>query len=245
MERIKLIDTIEDLQTFIREYSPDESPQGIFMLYEEWQHDMEEKPLPWLDENTAYSLDMEYYLHRSGDKEISIMYKRYLGIEDAPITSIGIKDLLMKTIVKKFSLSWNKIWDALTTNYRPLENYDMEQTETPDITKERNTKSNTKITNTNEIDSSQQNVFGFNSSDAVPSTSQEGKNTTTTEGNEDDNNTWEEETETGIRGLTRHGNIGVTTSQQMLLSEVDLRTKTIFTDIVLKDVDSMLCLMVY
>ena len=238
MERIKLIDTIT-LDGF---YS---NPDGIFSKWVS-EHEEDTNPiLPWLDSNYALELDIELYMSRSGDKFISPLYQRMLESIGESIQGEETKEKLFDLIVNKFALSWNKIWDALTTNYKPLENYDMEQTETPDITKERNTKSNTKITNTNEIETSQQNVFGFNSSDAVPSTSQEGSNTTTTEGNEDDNNTWEEETETGTRGLTRHGNIGVTTSQQMLLSEVDLRTKTIFTDIVLKDVDSMLCLMVY
>lgn len=241
MERIKLIDTIEDLNLFIQSAIHG----GLFSLWYEEHREDETHPIPWIDSDIANYLDEELILHRSGDKYISPLYHRLMDAFSEESTSEHVKLKFMDIIINKFALSWNKIWDALTTNYKPLENYDMEQTETPDITKERNTKSNTKITNTNEIDSSQQNVFGFNSSDAVPSTSQEGKNTTTTEGNEDDNNTWEEETETGTRGLTRHGNIGVTTSQQMLLAEVDLRTKTIFTDIVLKDVDSMLCLMVY
>ena len=241
MERIKLIETINP-QTFFDSTQID----GIFSTFV--RRFPNDESLSFLTQDFAQWLDFEFYFHRSGEKYLSPYYvflREQQKIYDVSTWESDSKVLAMRMLINKFALSWNKIWDALTTNYKPLENYDMEQTETPDITKERNTKSNTKITNTNEIETSQQNVFGFNSSDAVPSTSQEGSNTTTTEGNEDDNNTWEEETETGTRGLTRHGNIGVTTSQQMLLSEVDLRTKTIFTDIVLKDVDSMLCLMVY
>ena len=211
-----------------------------------WIYEMESNPFEWLDsENTAKDLDFQYIAQHSGEKYVSNFLKeiqRLSGDEKLPVSS---GEFIGRIIINRFGDKWNRLYSALTENYKPLENYNMEQTETPDITKERNTKSNTKITNTNEIETSQQNVFGFNSSDAVPSTSQEGSNTTTTEGNEDDNNTWEEETETGTRGLTRHGNIGVTTNQQMLLSEVDLRTKVNFIELIFKDLDSYLCLMVY
>ena len=55
----------------------------------------------------------------------------------------------------------------------------------------------------------------------------------------------ETDTETGTRGLTRHGNIGVTTSQQMLQSEIDLRSNYHFINQIMNDVDSILCLLVY
>ena len=228
MEKIKLIDTIGNLQTFIREYSPDEFPQGIFMIFEKLQHDETDKLLPWLDEELAYALDMEYYLHHSGDKEISTMYRRYLSIESENPTSNGVKDLLMKVITNKFALSWNKIYDAIVTEYAPLENYDMEQTETPNVTKTKTVKQ--KLTTANK-------VYGFNSDVAVP------QSESTSEGAKLDNE--EQEQETGTRGLTRHGNIGVTTSQQMLNSEIDLRKNFNFMNQIMNDVDSILCLLVY
>lgn len=48
-----------------------------------------------------------------------------------------------------------------------------------------------------------------------------------------------------VRELTRAGNIGVTTSQQMLESEVVLRNKYKFWDIVFADLDSLLTLPIY
>lgn len=45
--------------------------------------------------------------------------------------------------------------------------------------------------------------------------------------------------------LTRKGNIGVTTTQQMLESEIDLWENFTFFDIVFNDLDSILCLAVY
>ena len=83
------------------------------------------------------------------------------------------------------------------------------------------TEANTDIETANDI-------YGFNSASAVPS------NKTKTTGNKL-NNTVDH---------TRSGNIGVTTSQQMLESEIKLREWN-FYDQLYKDVDSILCLKVY
>ena len=55
---------------------------------------------------------------------------------------------------------------------------------------------------------------------------------------------YREDTETGTRTLTRSGNIGVTTSQQMLQSEIELWQWN-FYDQVFEDVDSVLTTPVY
>ena len=227
---------------------------GLLHLYDvgggfifTWIQQRESNPFEWVTANNATDLDFLYIAHHSGEKYISTFVQHIIELSDNEELPAGegLGSFMARIVIERFGDKWNRLYDALTTEYNPLENYDMEQTETPDITKERNTKSNTKITNTNEIESAQNNTFGFNSSDAVPSTSSEGKTTTTTEGNEDDNTSWEEETETGTRGLTRHGNIGVTTSQQMLSAEVDVRTKHQFLELIFNDLDSILCLMVY
>lgn len=49
---------------------------------------------------------------------------------------------------------------------------------------------------------------------------------------------------TETRTLQRSGNIGVTTSQQMIQSEIELR-KTRYFDIVFEDIDSFMCLPIY
>lgn len=45
--------------------------------------------------------------------------------------------------------------------------------------------------------------------------------------------------------LTRHGNIGVTTTQEMITQELILRETNYFLDVVFPDVDNLLCLKVY
>lgn len=51
--------------------------------------------------------------------------------------------------------------------------------------------------------------------------------------------------ETGTETLTRHGNIGVTTNQQMITSEVEMRNKYEFYQLLMQDVDSVICLEIY
>ena len=75
------------------------------------------------------------------------------------------------------------------------------------------------------------NVFGFNttSEDGVPNSKNTNKTTTTGD------------YEKNKKHLTRSGNIGVTTSQQMLESELKLRQYQ-FYQYVFKCVDSIMCL---
>ena len=117
----------------------------------------------------------------------------------------------------------------------------MEQTETPDIT-HTITKETETVTEIKD-DISGTDVYGFNSSSPVPN-QKVTRNGSSTVSNDPDKNV-ETNVESGTRGLTRHGNIGVTTSQQMLQSEIDLRNKYNFYDNVMDDVDSIMCLLVY
>lgn len=111
-------------------------------------------------------------------------------------------------------------------------------------------------------------VQGYNSTDYVPSDQTE--NTTETTGTFATERTWADDTEVtesydadksiaktyesdkmtvttyeNDRELTRSGNIGVTTSQQMAQSEIDLWSNYNFIDGVLNDVASMLTLAVW
>lgn len=187
-------------------------------------------PLDWLTFDICDELDRLYYLTHSGEKLISSLYEKFIESFNVSETDDSIKLKLMEIIVSKFSDKWNKIYSAMiTSQYDPLENYDMSQTETPNVTKNRNIKSEVHTDN---------DVYGFNApSTPTPSS------TTTVHGDKLLNE--ETETETGTRGLTRHGNIGVTTSQQMLISEIELREKYNFYEIVMNDMDSILCLLVY
>lgn len=104
-----------------------------------------------------------------------------------------------------------KLWQGFTAEYNPIENYDRHEdsTETPDIT--HTLENSGKDTSTNEAE-----VQGYNATDYVPNSRTTSSGTSSTNGTDK---------ETGTRTYTSriHGNIGVTTSAQMLEGELALR----------------------
>lgn len=104
-----------------------------------------------------------------------------------------------------------KLWQGFTAEYNPIENYDRHEdsTETPDIT---HTRSNSgEDASTNSAD-----VQGYNGTEYVPNSRTTSSGTSSTNGTDK---------ESGTRTYTSriHGNIGVTTSAQMLEGELALR----------------------
>ena len=164
----------------------------------------------WLN-NDEY-LDITYYVSHSGEKYASRFYLTMLE-HDKTISDIA------NIIFNKFSDKWKRIYDAITMEYNPINNYDMVENE----------KVNSKITSTVGTDNK---TYGFGS--GTPAPADEASSTSTTEGDKDDN----------YRELTRSGNIGVTTSAQLLEGELEVR-KNIFIDIVMNDIDTIMCLKLY
>ena len=193
----------------------------------------------WLTNSLALELDRILYIERSGDKTISPFYQRLLDYKNEG-HEIDELQIIANSLMTKYADKWNKLYHAFTEEYEPLENYNMEEVETPDIEKSRTKKESTKITTTNTSNSS---THGFNS--AIPVPVNEGEVESVVEGDGDDNVVSDTETETGTRELTRHGNIGVTTSQQMLESEIKLRNAYTFVDTIMHDVDVTMCLLIY
>ena len=116
--------------------------------------------------------------------------------------------------ILRFADNLKHIYDALNITYNPLNNYDMVEDE--------NVGSEIKTDLNN-------NYFGFNG------TSDDGekvnKNSSTTSGDYEKNK----------RKLTRSGNIGVTSSQDLLNAELETR-KYNFYKYVYKCIDSIMCL---
>lgn len=156
----------------------------------------------------------------ASDLDTEYIYLRSGDKSISPLLEHTSLDKVASIIVTKFGDKWNRLYDAfITKTYNPLDNYSMTETE----------KTNSKVKVTS---SGKSGTYGFNSDTSVPTG--ESSTETTSEGNENDNN----------RTLTRSGNIGVTTSQQMLQSELDLR-KWNFANMLYDDVDSICCLSIY
>lgn len=170
----------------------------------------------WLTQTISETLDMDYYLQHSGNKYISpIVDKLYLNNENTYLTKLA------SLIVLKFGDKWNRLYNTyFLTDYNPLENYNMIEDENV------NTDISVNTSNDN-------NTFGFNTISTDGVSKDKSSIDTNTTGDFDNN----------YRKLTRSGNIGVTTSQQMLESELKLRQWD-FYSMLMDDVDSVMCLAV-
>ena len=240
---------------------------GVFSVLE----DLEGASIPWADEGLASFLDAEYYGNISGDKPVSPLL---LKIMDGETLTDPEKEFVAATICTMFDRNWAKDWATLSAQYNPIENYSMTEEMTDDQTVSEYGKIHTREDNLtdettqeygkvhtredNLTDSSKTSVYGFNSDAA----SDAGEGETTRSGvvtdrdSGDDSSTLTrsgtvtdrdsgEDTHTRNYTLTRSGNIGVTTSQQMLQSERELWIWNFFRDVVFPDLDKVLTLRIY
>lgn len=194
----------------------------------------------FINDSNSDTLDADYYMGNSGDKFLSPIHERLLS-------QLPTKNDAMKTlgniVYTRFGEKWKNIYNALTTEYNPLENYSMEEIRTPDLTTDETQNEKTDITVERETEASN-SYKGFNAAEPALVNKTEGDETTTTTGAKADNEVSKKIEETGTETKTRSGNIGVTTSQQMLESEFKVRQYDFYKQ-VYADIDSVLCLSIY
>ena len=184
----------------------------------------------WLDEEKADIYDFLYF-HNSYSKIISFLYEEV-------VNNASLMSVLISSIIERYKDKWNRLYDSLITQqYNPLENYSMEEIEKLKLANVDSVKTNSSDSGT--ANSTNDN-YGFNSITAQPATK-----TTTTTSATSTNNVDGTKTTDSDKTLTRKGNIGITTSQQMLESEIILRNKYLFQDIIFKDLDDILMLDIY
>lgn len=163
----------------------------------------------------------------------------------------------------KYQINWKKLYDTTVLEYNPIENYDrMEDwTDTDDETSTsardntRNTTNTVKSTSTNEVMNSvnvtdQNTAFNAGLADHAKQitdgdTTENGSITNTETGKDTENeNVNGGRTGRHTRVGRAHGNIGVTTSQQMIQSERDLVIFNLY-DVIAESFIENFCLMVY
>lgn len=163
----------------------------------------------------------------------------------------------------KYQINWKKLYDTTVLEYNPIENYDrMEDwTDTDDETSTsardntRNTTNSVKSTSTNEINNNvnvtdQNTAFNAGLADHAKQitdgdTTENGTITNTETGKDTENeNVNGGRTGRHTRTGRAHGNIGVTTSQQMIQSERDLVVFNLY-DVIAESFIENFCLMVY
>ena len=165
------------------------------------------------------SLCIDYLVNRY-DRIMSPLYMRTFEHyeENYGDTNLAIA----KIIVMKFLFGWNKLADAMFSAYNPINNYDMKENRSTLLEE---------VTNTENEETVKNKYAGFNADEMkdVSESSTDGSidTTKTTTGGKTNNE------------LTRSGNIGVTTSQQMIESEYNLRKKNLL-NLIYRDIDSIL-----
>lgn len=220
---------------------------GIFVLFN--------NP-PWVDDVESSALDVEYFGNRSGEKLIAPLLNK-LMIDNQ--ISDDNRQKLVDAIWARFGKNWTKLYTTLKEEYNPIENYNMTEkstyTDTDTGSLDRSDKveyGKTVNSTAGQQSTSHDQYYGFNASQAGS-----GKNTngtdanisgqgSNTEGGQDtttgrDTHTYNK---SGSTTHTRSGNIGVTTTQQLIESERNLWLWNYF-DAVFSDVDTMLVLQVF
>lgn len=220
-----------------------------------WRNGSLDRGVPWEGYVDSYTLDIDYFMNHSGGKFCSPLVKSLLAkggsyvTEDGKLTNTAVS-VLAGVIVGKFKKNWERLWDTFDVEYNPIHNYNM--TDTRELAKG---ESETKVGHGSSVDTTEhgrgvetkENVAGLNNTNdkgklADVSTMQESGETTNTgtSDRKDDAVRASNEVET----TTRSGNIGVTTTQQMITAERDVWMWNYFNQIY-KDIDSVIALPFY
>lgn len=194
----------------------------------------------FINNGNVEHLNSDYYLNHSNDKFISPFVEKLFNNGNS---IIDITSLVADIVYSRFSTKWIRIYDALMEQYKPLENYSMEETRTPNLTINETTNEDTDI-NVNRKTNATNSYKGFNADEPVTINQTDGEEDVTTTGAKADNELTKETKHTGTETLVRSGNIGVTSSQQMLEQELKVRQYD-FYNMIYNDIDSILCLSIY
>ena len=229
---------------------------GVFTMLSTWLAE-NQITTEWLTNSNYAAVDLDYHGSR-GDKFCSPvvegLLEAYSSFSYLPYTPAG--SYLMKMLWQRFGDNWSKRWTALQAEYEPLENYHMEETEEEDTTNTGTVGNVSTLTGSGSRSTSEEtdatidkSVYGFDSAQASPSESEEDHSETsgsetTTESQSGNNTRTDNLAGTRDRTLIRSGNIGVTTSQQMLSAELDIRTYDFYKS-VFDDIDKVLTIPVY
>lgn len=242
----------------LREVTPNRWTNGIF-------HALQALDVPWSDEDIADQLDILYYGNHSGRKLISPLV--FDMLTDGELTPETMAQLA-QVCVSLYGVNWAKEYATLSLEYNPIENYNRHEVMKDDTTEKEYGHTNTRTDNltdtrngsetdtANQVVTAETKTSGFNSAEYQPNT----QVITTPSGNGDvhaynavtDAHTGTQtdresgkDTETRNYTLDTSGNIGVTTSQQMLESEREVWKWNFFEDVVFPAVDRVLTISVY
>ena len=176
---------------------------------------------------------------------------KYL-LEDYYTPNERIYTILTEIIDARFYNKWNKIWETFSLQYNPIKPYDMTIDEnrneqhggSTNISRDTTRKTDSKTINKMTDDTTENSIYGFNSVNAVPSD----KSVNNSEENYTDDTTSTDNSEVITkhgrnvnedRNISRVGNIGNITQQELIERERELHKYQIW-DTIFKDLDSVL-----
>ena len=217
---------------------------GIFDALAEVAGDL----LPWADAADSEYLNFDYFGNHSGAKYPAPVVMLLLDGNEELDDAARLK--LANIIWTKFREPWSHLWLTNEISYNPIHNYNMSDTRTlvrGDSDSRVTATESSQSTEHGKTDETTEYVYGLNNIDpdgkkADRISAEEGGETTVTyeQAGASDGVAAREETET----TQRSGNIGVTTTQQMMEAERNLWLWNFF-DQVYKDIDSVLSLPIY
>lgn len=218
--------------------------------------------LPPLLNVVKFDMSVEY-MSRSGTKAISTLVENllqeyplrhvineYTGDSFYMISSQAQTNIL-KTLEARFKTKWQKLYETITAEYDALNPYDMTiNEETTDTLTSSGTNLSNKVDtgtkSSNETVSGERDdsLYGFNSPQSVPTDESQTSSESTVNDEVSNNSTIETSNEytrsnPTTRELTRKGNIGNITKQELLEKERDVWQWQIW-DVIFKDLDSVL-----
>ena len=223
-------------------------------------------------EGCKYSFDVQFRIkHGCRELDSTLLCSGVIESFDEPATIPQKQQELLSPLFSTHIYKWKKLIDNVySQTYNPLENYDRQEDTslsyegsenvTRNVDSDRKIKGTTADTRSDTSSaesSSQKNVFAFDSAEASPSDSDSGTTTATGTGSSNttvDNSDVEKRTETEGHSFTNrknvtashiHGNIGVTTSVQMLTAEQEFRLKNDFFNTVYEDIANTLLKPIY
>lgn len=204
--------------------------------------------LPWADAADSEYLNFDYFGNHSGAKYPAPVVMLLLDDNEELTESARLK--LANIIWTKFREPWSHLWLTNEISYNPIHNYNMNDVRTlvrGDSDSRVTASESSQSTEHGKTDDTTEYVYGLNTPDSDGKrsdriSSQEGGKTSTTYGQtgSSDGVAAREETET----TQRSGNIGVTTTQQMMEAERNVWLWNFF-DQVYKDIDTVLSLPIY
>ena len=184
--------------------------------------------IPWCSSaNKARELDYMYLGNRSGDKPSAPLIEKFIELATYDYLNPEQMTILASMYYDMYVPQLNKMWEVLNAEYNPLENYNMLENETTEGTNTGtvgHAESHSDSASVDNTSGSSASVYAFDSATATPTDEQESTSGTESEssGSRSDTRT-DNLAHSEERELTRSGNIGTVTAQDMLQQELEIR----------------------